>query len=76
MAKRPSLDQLYDTLSVVRRDPTAAAALEALVNGLGSGAAVIIEKSANLIGELNLRGYSSELGVAFDRLMTGSDPGC
>jgi HEAT repeat protein len=76
MAKRPSLDQLYDALSVVRRDPTAAAAREAMLKGLGSGAAVIIEKGANLIAELGLRGYASELGAAFERLMTGSDPGC
>jgi len=76
MAKRPSLDQLFDALSLVRRDPSGAAARDALVKGIGCGAAVVIENAANLIAELSLRGFSPELGAAFDRLMTGSDPGC
>jgi len=76
MAKRPSLDQLFDALSVVRRDAAGAAARDALTKALGCGAAAVIERAAKLISELNLRGYASELGAAFERLMAGSDPGC
>jgi HEAT repeat protein len=76
MANRASVDRLFDALAVVRREPGGAPARDALVKGLSCCAAVVIEKAAKLIGELNLRGYSAELVAAFDALMRGSDPGC
>jgi hypothetical protein len=43
MARRSSLDQVLNDLSVVRRDPASPAAHEALARALASSSSVLVE---------------------------------
>ena len=76
MARRPSLDQLLNDLAVVRCDPAAPAAREALAKALASTASVVVEKAARLIEELTIAGFTPPLVAAFDAMMSGADRAC
>jgi HEAT repeat protein len=79
MARRQSLDALFDALGAVRADPAAPASAELLRKALASPSNVVVAKAARLVQELRLGGYAVELAAAFERFMRDphtSDRGC
>ena len=76
MPRRSPIEQVYNDLAVVRRDPASTGAREALTRALEAPSSVLIEKAAALIEEFNISGMSTQLVAAFGRMMTGTDRGC
>jgi HEAT repeat protein len=78
MARRQSLDALFDALGAVRAAPAAPASAELVRKALASPSNVVVAKAARLVQELRLGGYAAELAAAFERFVhvPQNDRGC
>ena len=79
MARSHKIQEQFEALGAVRRDPASAEARRALETAFDSRSNLLVAKAARLVGEARLAGWGPALEQAFQRFMTDpakTDKGC